>query len=72
MLQNEESNCESCQLRDARSGGVPKLGVLFGRPHNKHYSILGFIWGPPIYGNCHVMEGVEGLEECRFAAVVSA
>ena len=33
-----------------RNGGFPKLGVLFGRYHNKDYSILGSILGSPYVG----------------------
>ena len=35
-------------------GGFPKLGVPFWGPHNKDYSILGSILGPPILGNYHI------------------
>ena len=34
----------------ARFGGFPKLGVPFGGPHNKDYSILGSILGSPYLG----------------------
>ena len=32
-------------------GSFPKLGVLFGGPHSKDYSIWGSILSPPILGN---------------------
>ena len=32
------------------NGGFPKLGVLFGGPNNKDYSILGSILGSPHFG----------------------
>ena len=31
-------------------GDFPKLGVPFGGPHNKDYSILGSILGSPHFG----------------------
>ena len=31
-------------------GGFPKLGVLFGDPHNEDYSILGSTLGSPCFG----------------------
>ena len=31
-------------------GGFPKLGVSFGGPYNKDYSILGSIMGYPNFG----------------------
>ena len=31
-------------------GGFPKLGVPFGAPYNKDYSILGSILGSPYFG----------------------
>ena len=34
--------------------GFLKLGVPFGGPHNKDYSILGSILGSPILGNYHM------------------
>ena len=35
-------------------GGFPKLGVPFGRPYNKDYSILGSILGPLVLGDNNV------------------
>ena len=35
-------------------GGFPKLGVPFGCPNNKDYSILGLYWGPLMLGNYHI------------------
>ena len=47
-------------------GDFPKLGIPFGGPHNKDYSILGSILGPPIFGNYHPgFAAVANAEEMR-------
>ena len=35
-------------------GDFPKLGVPFGGPYNKDYSILGSTLGSSILGNYHI------------------
>ena len=32
-------------------GSFPKLGALFGSPYNGDHSVLGSIFGPPVYVN---------------------
>ena len=41
---------EAKVFKDGLYGGFLKLGVPFGGPHNKNYSILGSILGYPNFG----------------------
>ena len=51
-------------------GGFPKLGVPFWGSHNKDYSILGSILGPPILGNYHIQPYII-FGECRATGLAS-
>ena len=51
-------------LWKALDGGFPKLGVPFGDPHNKDYSILGSTLGSPYFGKLlDLPQGVKGLPQ---------
>ena len=37
----------------AQGVGFQKLGALFDSLRNKEYGMMGFIFGPPVYGSPH-------------------
>ena len=52
MLQNDllmVLSLGEIQLIEPLYGGFPKLGYPFWGPHNKDYSILGSIFGVPLF-----------------------
>ena len=55
--------------------GVPKIrgtflgGTCLEGPQNKSYTILGSIWGPPVYGNYQVNLGSLPVQSTIWADV---
>ena len=45
------------------------MGILFGGPRNKDFSILGLYWGTPILGNYHLGNNAKDTENLGFRMV---